>query len=72
MLHLPEEIKRFINNNNIILNIFRIQVHQHDLIICGNFSIGFIDFIRQKPKDFMNLFSAHNFRKKDEVVLKFF
>ena len=31
--HIPKEIKKFINNKNIIANIFRIQAY--DSIICG-------------------------------------
>ena len=42
--HIPKEIKTFINNNkNIKTNIFRIQ--PYDLIMCGYFCIGFIDFM---------------------------
>ena len=57
--HIPKEIKTFINrplsfvlcpplrdalqNKNITTNIFRIQ--EYDLIICGYFCIGFIDFM---------------------------
>ena len=41
--HIPKEIKTFINNKNIIVNIFRIQ--GYDSIMCGYFCIGFIDFM---------------------------
>ena len=41
--HIPKEIKAFINNKNIITNIFRIQAY--DSIMCGYFCIGFIDFM---------------------------
>ena len=40
---VPEEIKTFTGNKNIETNIFRIQAN--DLIMCGNFCIGFIDFM---------------------------
>ena len=39
MLNIPEEIKRFIGNKNIIINIFKIQVY--DSVVCS----GFIDFV---------------------------
>ena len=39
--HIPEDIKKFIGNKNIITNIYKIQAY--DLIICGYFCIGFID-----------------------------
>ena len=41
--HIPKEIKQFINNKNIIPNIFRIQAY--DSIMRGYFCIGFIDFV---------------------------
>ena len=41
--HIPKEIKIFINNKNIIANIFRIQAY--DSVMCGYFYIGFIDFM---------------------------
>ena len=41
--HISKEIKCFINNKNIIANIFRMQVY--DSVMCGYFCIGFIDFI---------------------------
>ena len=41
--HIPIETENFINNKNIIANIFRIQAY--DSVMCGYFCIGFIDFI---------------------------
>ena len=41
--HIPKEIKKFINNKNIIANIFRLQAY--DSVMCGYFCTGFIDFI---------------------------
>ena len=53
---IPKEIKEFINNKNIKTNIFRIQAY--DSIICGQFCIGFIDFMLagKKLSDYNNLF----------------
>ena len=46
--HIPKEIKKFINNKNIIANIFRLQAY--DSIMCGYFCIGFINFmLKVKP-----------------------
>ena len=39
--HIPKEIKKLINNKNIIANIFRVQTN--DSVMCGYFCIGFID-----------------------------
>ena len=41
--HIPKEIKKRINNKNIITNIFRIQAY--DSVMCGYSYIGFIDFM---------------------------
>ena len=61
--HIPKEIKKFINNKDIITNIFRIQAY--DSVTCGHFCIGFIDFMLKGNNltDFINLFSPNNFKK---------
>ena len=41
--HVPEEIKEFVENENIIANIFRVQ--ENNSVLCGYFCIGFIDFM---------------------------
>ena len=46
--HIPKEIKKFIVLKNIITNIYRIQAY--DLIMCGYFCIGFIDFMSKGKK----------------------
>ena len=71
--HIPKEIKNFINNKNIIANIFRIQAY--DSVMCGYFSIGFINFMFKGNSltDFANLFSPDNFKKKnDGIILNYF
>ena len=44
--HIPKEIKAFIDNKNIITNIFRIQ--PYDSRMCGYFCIGFILCLQEK------------------------
>ena len=70
--HIPKEIKEFIDNKNIKTNIFRIQAY--DSIMCGYFCIGFIDFMlaRKTLTEFTNLFPPNNFKKNDDIILKFF
>ena len=70
--HIPKEIKNFINNKNMITNIFRIEAY--DSIMCGCFFIGFINFIVKGSSltDFTNLFSPDNFLKKDDIILNYF
>ena len=41
--HIPKDIKNFINNKNIIANIFRIQAYNS--VMCGYFCTGFINFV---------------------------
>ena len=70
--HIPKEIKKFIDNKNIIGNTFRIQAY--DSIMCGYFCIGFIDFMLKGNNltDFTNLFSPNNFKKNDDIILTYF
>ena len=62
--HIPEQIKTFISNKNIKTNIFRIQAY--DSIMCGYFSLGFIDFMLAKKTltKYKNIFSPNNFKEK--------
>ena len=67
----PKEIK-FIGNKNIITNIYRIQ--WNGSIMCGYFSVGFIDFML-KSKSLLNythLFSPNEYKKNDKAKLKYF
>ena len=70
--HVPEKIKKFIGNKNIIANIFRVQANNS--IICGYFCTGFIDFVLggKKMTDFTNMFSPYDFEKKDDIILSCF
>ena len=69
--HIPKEIKVFIKNKNIT-NIFRIQAY--DSIMCEYFCIGFIDFVLPGKilSEFTNLSSPNNFKKNDDIILKYF
>ena len=61
--HVPEEIKEFIGNKNIIANIFWVQANNS--IMCGYFCIEFTDFMLagKKLADFNSLFSPYDFKK---------
>ena len=67
-----KEIKKFVKNRNIKINIFRIQAN--DSVICGHFCIGFIDFMLKGKTltEFTNLFSSNKFKKNDDIILKYF
>ena len=66
---LPEEIKEFVGNENIIANIFWIQANNS--VMCGNFCIGFINFMfaGKKLTNFTNMFSPYDFKKNDDIIL---
>ena len=54
--HISKEIKKFINNKNIIPKIFRLQAY--DSVMFGYYCIGFIDstFKGNSLTDFTNFF----------------
>ena len=71
--HIPKEIKAFIDRSlSITTNIFRVQAY--DSIMCGYFSIGFIDFMLagKTLTEFINLFSPNHFKKNDDIILNYF
>ena len=70
--HILKEIKKFIKNNNITANIFRIQAYNS--VMCGYFCIGFIDFMLagKKLTDYTNLFSPYDFKKNDDIIFTYF
>ena len=69
---IPNEIKKLIGNKNIIKNIYRIQLY--NLIMCGYFCIGFIDFMLKGRSllDYTKLFSPNDYEKNDKIILKYF
>ena len=70
--HTSKEIKKFMGNKNIIINIHRIQAY--DSIMCGYLCIGFNDFMLKGKSflDYTNLFSPNDYEKNDEIILKYF
>ena len=70
--HVPEEIKEFVGNKNIIANISRVQASNS--VMCGYFSKGFIDFMLAGKKliDFTIMFSPYDFDKNDQVISNYF
>ena len=70
--HIQKEIKAFIKNKNIKTNIFRVQAD--DLVMCEYFCVGFIGFISKGKNlsEYTNLFSPNNFKKNDDMILKYF
>ena len=59
-------------NKNIKANIFRVQANNS--VMCGDFCIGFIDFMLagKKLTDFTKMFSCYFFKKNDDIILSLF
>ena len=70
--HVPEEIKEFIGHKNIKANFFRVQAN--DSVMGGYFSVGFIHFMLpvKKLTDYTSLFSPHDLKKNDDIILSYF
>ena len=71
--HIPKEIKAFIGRSlSITTNSFKMQAY--DSIMCGYFCIIFINFMLagKNLTDYTNLFSPHDFKKNDDIILKYF
>ena len=72
-LNIFQKKKKKFNDKFIVAaNIFRIQAY--DSIMCGYFCIRFIDFmlVGKTLTDFTNLFAPNNFKKNDNIILKYF
>ena len=69
--HIPKEIKSFIGNKSIIINIYRVKAY--DSIMCGYFCIGFINFMLKGGDflDYTNLFFRNDYEKNDKIILKY-
>ena len=70
--HIPNQIKKFIGNKNIIRSIHRFQAYSS--IMCGYFCIGLIDFML-KGKNMLaytNLISRNDYEKNDKIIKKLF
>ena len=70
--HIPKEIKKIVENKNVITNIYRIQAC--DSIMCGYFCIGFINFMLKGKSlpDCANLFSTNDYERNYKTILKYF
>ena len=66
-----KEIKEFVRNKNIKADIFRVQAN--NLVMCGYFCAGFIDFMLagKKLTDYTGLCSPYDFKKNDNIILSY-
>ena len=64
-------LKKFVGNENIKANIFRVQAN--DSVMYGYFCIVFIGFMLagKKLTDFTNMFSPYDFKKNDDIILSY-
>ena len=60
--HMSKEVKKFVNNKNIIAKIFGIQAY--DSVMCGYLCTGFIDYMFKGKSlaDYTNFFSPNNLK----------
>ena len=74
--HIPKEIKKIIEKENIITRIISNHMIQNTsiLIMCVYFCIGFIGFMLRQNSllYYANLFSPNGYEMNDEIILKFF
>ena len=70
--HIPNEIKKYIGNNDIKSNIFRIQ--PYNSIMCGYYCIEFINYMLKGKTllDYTNLFSPNDFKKNNQIIKRIF
>ena len=70
--HIPKEINKFIGNNGIKSNIFRIQAR--DSIMCGYLCIEIINYMLKGKTllGYTNLFSPNDFKKSNQVIKRIF
>ena len=70
--YIPKGITNFIRNKNITTNTYRIQAYE--LIMCGYFDIGFIDFMLKGKRllAYTNLFSPNECEENDKIILMYF
>ena len=63
--HIPEEYRKFIGNENIITNTYRIQAYNSTM--CGYFCIGYIDFMLKGKSllDYTNLLFPDDYERHD-------
>ena len=72
--HIAKEIKIFIDKSIVVTYIFRMQAY--DSVLCGYFCIEFIDFMfagkTSQFTEFTKFFLPNNFKKNDDLILKYF
>ena len=69
MEHISKEIKKFIENKNVLINIYRIQAY--DSIMCRYFCIGFIDFMLNGKSllEYANFFSPKDYERNGNIKI---
>ena len=69
--YIPKQVQKIIGNENIITNIYRIQAYNS--IMCGYFRIRFVAFMLKGKilLQYTNLFSPNQYKKNDNIILKY-
>ena len=63
---------KFIENINVIINIYRIQAY--DSIMCGYFCFRVIGFMLKGKSvlEYINVFSLNDYKKNGKIILRYF
>ena len=71
LIIFQKKLKKNIRNKNIKANIFFFFLNNS--VTCGYFCIELIDFMLagKKLNDYTNLFSPHDFKKNDNIILSY-
>ena len=72
VMDIPKEIRKFIENINVIINIYRIQAY--DSIMCGYFCFRVIGFMLKGKSvlEHINVFSLNDYKKNGKIILRYF
>ena len=70
--HILKKIRKFIENKNIITNIYRRQTYKS--IMCACFCIAVIGFMLKGKRllEDTNLFSPNEYKNNNKIILKCF
>ena len=67
--HIPKEMRKFIGNRDITMNIYRIK--PHNSVMCGYVCIGFISFMLKVKSllQYTHLFLYNEYKENEKLFL---
>ena len=67
--HVPKEIRKFMGNKIIKVNLFRIQAYNS--VMSGYFCIGFIGFRLKQDQQILPTYFSKQLKKIDAIILEY-